>query len=120
MGAPVFRRPLTSALSAQIRFRVALNALLDCLNVFGLAAQPVTSLSLAFSEEDSKLFMLLEEGGVTAESTVMTVDAGEEADYDAAFRLRASRGATWLSFLRRSVTPCLLPRPRRVQDCDAL
>ena len=31
--------------------------------------------------------MLLEENGVTAECTVTTVDAGEEADYDAAFRL---------------------------------
>jgi len=31
--------------------------------------------------------MLLEESGVTAECTVTTVDAGEEADYDAAFRL---------------------------------
>ena len=99
-------------LVVQIRFRVALNALLDCLNVFGLAAQPVTSLSLAFSEEDSKLFMLLEEGGVTAESTVMTVDAGEEADYDAAFRLRASRApGDLVNFSHRSITPCLLQTP---------
>jgi hypothetical protein len=31
--------------------------------------------------------MLLEEGGVTTECTVTTVDAGEESDYDAVFRL---------------------------------
>jgi hypothetical protein len=80
--------------NTEVRFRVNLAALLECLSIYGAQSLPVTSLHLAYAEEDAKLHLLLEEGGVTTECTLATADytGGEETDYDAAFRCVWGRG----------------------------
>ena len=88
-----YELPLVRGPGTEVRFKVNLGTLLECLAIYGPAALAVTSLIFAFSEEDGKLTLLLEESGVTTECVLSTADVGagtetEDLDYDAAFRRR--------------------------------
>lgn len=56
-----------------IRFRINLNTLLDCLSIFGPSTLHTTSVSMSYSLETAKLSLVLEEGGVLTECSIPTL-----------------------------------------------
>ncbi len=68
----------------QIKFRVSLSKLLDCLAVFGVALLPLTRVNMSYSEADGILHLLLEAAGVTTECDLRTAPCDGAAAQDSA------------------------------------
>lgn len=69
--------------SDTIVFRINLNVLMECLNIFGGApGQSFTSLKMCYPGHGEPLELVLEEGGVVTECHIKTMDADEILDFN--------------------------------------
>lgn len=73
-------------LANQLKFRISLPALIDCLCVFGVASLNATSMAANYSRSTGTLRLLLENAGTVTECELRTVDAHDELDFPEAFR----------------------------------
>ena len=64
-------------------FRINLNVLMECLNIFGGApGQSFTSLKMYYPADGEPLGLVLEEGGVVTECQIKTMEADEILDFN--------------------------------------
>ncbi|CAF0724588.1 unnamed protein product [Didymodactylos carnosus] len=67
-----------------IRFRIHLNTLLECLNIFGLSenSDSIVALQIYYMGEGHPLQLYLEEHGVITECSIKLLDADETIDFE--------------------------------------
>ncbi|EDO32797.1 predicted protein [Nematostella vectensis] len=65
-------------------FRVNLNVLLECLNIFGLSkdSSSTTALKMCYKGYGNPLILMLEEGGVLTDCSIQTQEPDETLDFD--------------------------------------
>ena len=93
-----FDLPPVRGSGTEIRFKVALSSLLECLSVYGADKLPLTAAHVAYAEDDGKLNLLLEAHGVTTECQLATADyaRGDDTDHEAAFRCERGVRLVWV------------------------